>query len=312
MAITMLCWMANQLTLITGKPQRRRFRKPVRKCFTTTWVRFMLPWIGRSVGWTWRRDDIRSVSCVWEGTAVRPASTSALTMSHSSEFPRLLQHRRSKRAPVPPKTTASFIAASRFPLICEQLKKASAGQRAEIVRAIGSFGSDAAPAVNPVMQALGDADPDVRSAAAWAFSQMAGAGVAAVPALEKALADSNPRVRSLSAVALWSMGPKAVAAVPALITALNDPIAYVRAPAADALGNIGPSAKAAVQPLSERLLATDEQAYVLRSVASALGSIGPDAAGALPALQEALKMHRVTYTAHEAILKIKKEPVPMW
>jgi hypothetical protein len=194
----------------------------------------------------------------------------------------------------------------------QQLKKASAGQRAEIVRAIGSFGSDAAPAVNPVMQALGDADPDVRSAAAWAFSQMAGAGVAAVAALEKALADSNPRVRSLSAVALWSMGPTAVAAVPALITALNDPIAYVRAPAADALGNIGPSAKAAVQPLGERLLATDEQAYVLRSVASALGSIGPDAAAALPALQEALKMHRVTYTAHEAILKIKKEPVPMW
>jgi len=25
-----------------------------------------------------------------------------------------------------------------------------------------------------------------------------------------------------------------------------------------------------------------------------------------------LKMHRVTYTAQEAILKIKKEPVPTW
>ena len=67
----------------------------------------------------------------------------------------------------------------------QQLKYASAGQRAEIVRAVGSFGSDAAPAVDPVMQALGDADPDVRSAAAWAFSQMAGAGVEAVPALER-------------------------------------------------------------------------------------------------------------------------------
>ena len=32
----------------------------------------------------------------------------------------------------------------------------------------------------------------------------------------------------------------------------------------------------------------------------------------LPALQQALKMHRVTYTAQEAILKIKKEPVPAW
>jgi hypothetical protein len=50
----------------------------------------------------------------------------------------------------------------------------------------------------------------------------------------------------------------------------------------------------------------------LRSVAAALGDIGPNAAAALPALQQALKMHRVTYTAQEAILKIKKEPVPTW
>jgi HEAT repeat protein len=141
---------------------------------------------------------------------------------------------------------------------------------------------------------------------------MAAAGALAIPALEKALADVNPRVRSLSAAALRSMGPKAVDAVPVLVQALSDPAAYVRAPAADAIGSIGSTAKAAVQPLIERLLTTGEQVYVLRSVASALGNIGPDAAGALPALEQALKMHRVTYTAQEAILKIKKEPVPTW
>jgi HEAT repeat protein len=108
------------------------------------------------------------------------------------------------------------------------------------------------------------------------------------------------------------MGPKAVAAVSALIHALGDSEAYVRAPVADAIGSIGPMAKAAVQPLTERLLTGGEQVYVLRSVASALGNIGPDAASALPALQQALRMHRVTYTAQEAILKIKKEPVPTW
>ena len=124
--------------------------------------------------------------------------------------------------------------------------------------------------------------------------------------------DVNPRVRSLSAVALRSMGPKAVDAVPALVQALSDRAAYVRAPAADAIGSIGPAARAAVRPLVERLLTTGEQVYVLRSVAAALGNIGPDAASALPALQQALKMHRVTYTAQEAILKIKKEPVPTW
>ena len=183
---------------------------------------------------------------------------------------------------------------------------------AETIRAIGSFGPDAASAVNQIAQALSDPDPDVRSAAAWALSQIGAPGAAAVPALEKSLADSNARVRSLSAVALQSFGPKAVAAVPALITALHDPIPYVRAPAADALGSIGPSAKAAVEALTDRLLITDDQAYVLRSMASALGNIGPAAASALPALQQTLKLHRVVYTAREAILKINQQPVPVW
>ena len=51
---------------------------------------------------------------------------------------------------------------------------------------------------------------------------------------------------------------------------------------------------------------------MLRSVAAALGDIGPDAAVALPSLEQALRMHRVTYTAQEAIMKIKKEPIPSW
>jgi len=194
----------------------------------------------------------------------------------------------------------------------QQLKQASGANRAELVRAIGSFGADAGPAVKAVAEALTHPDPEIRSAAAWALSQMGATAAPAIPALEKTIADTNPRVRSLSAVALRSMGPKAAEAVPALVQALSDPAAYVRAPAADAIGSIGTAAKAAVQPLIERLLATGEQVYVLRSVAAALGDIGPNAAAALPALQQALKMHRVTYTAQEAILKIKKEPVPTW
>src|SRR5437773_3261019 len=194
----------------------------------------------------------------------------------------------------------------------QQLKHASGTNRAEAVRAIGAFGEDAGPAVKAVAEALTDPNTDVRSAAAWALSQMAATGAPAIPALEKTIVDVNPRVRSLSAVALRSMGPKAVDAVPALVQALSDRAAYVRAPAADAIGSIGPAARAAVRPLVERLLTTGEQVYVLRSLAAALGNIGPDAASALPALQQALKMHRVTYTAQEAILKIKKEPVPTW
>jgi len=194
----------------------------------------------------------------------------------------------------------------------QQLRHTSGTNRAEVIRAIGAFGEDAGLAVKAVGEAFVDPDPHVRAAGAWALSQIGASGASAIPVLEKALVDMNPRVRSLSAVALRSMGPKAVDAVPALVQALSDPAAYVRAPAADAIGSVGPAAKDAVKPLSERLLTTGEQVYVLRSIAAALGNIGPDATGALPALDQALKMHRVTYTAQEAILKIKKEPVPAW
>ncbi|MFN7998072.1 MAG: DUF2961 domain-containing protein [Bryobacteraceae bacterium] len=192
------------------------------------------------------------------------------------------------------------------------LKSGTGSSRADVLRSIGSFGPDAAGAVGELSEALSDPDIGVRSAAAWALAQMGAAASPAASALEKTLADSEPRVRSMSAVALRSIGPKAVQAVPALIHAINDSAPYVRAPAADALGRMGPLAKAAVQALSERLASPGEQAYVLRSVSGALGNIGPDAASALPALEQALKMHRVTYAAKEAILKIKQQPVPAW
>jgi len=193
-----------------------------------------------------------------------------------------------------------------------QLKSESASDRASAARAIGAFGPYGAPAVTDLAKALADPDARVRQAAAWAFSQMVDAGAAAVPALAKSLTDADPHVRSMSAVALRSIGPKASDAVPALIQAVNDTDAFVRAPAADALGRIGPAAKSAVQTLQDRLLASLEQVYVLRSVAAALGDIGPVAASALPALEKALKMNRVTSSAREAIMKIKKESVPAW
>ena len=87
-----------------------------------------------------------------------------------------------------------------------ELGRASETGRPAILRAIGAFGADAAPAVNDVAKALGDAAADVRSAAAWALSQM---GTAGAPALERSLSDSNLRARSLSAVALRVMGPAA-------------------------------------------------------------------------------------------------------
>lgn len=193
----------------------------------------------------------------------------------------------------------------------QKLKHSTSAGRPDILRAIGAFGPAGRSATDDLATALSDSKADVRIAAAWALSQLESSGAAGVPALKSSLADPDARVRSLSAVALRSIGPKAVDAAPELIRALNDPAAYVRAPAADALGGIGQGAKAAVPALSA-LLSQPNEVYVWRSAAAALGNIGPDAAAALPALQRALGMHRVTYTAQEAILKIKGEPVPSW
>lgn len=194
-----------------------------------------------------------------------------------------------------------------------ELGRASQADRPAALRAIGSFGADAAPAVKDVAEAMGDTDAEVRSAAAWALSQMGAGGTLGVPALERSLADPDARVRSLSAVALRAMGPNAVKAIPGLVKALDDPSPFVRALAADALGNLGPGGKPVVAVLGRHLVGTNEQVvFVMRSVAAALGNIGPDAASALPALEQALKIHRVSYTAQEAIHKIKGEPVAVW
>ena len=194
----------------------------------------------------------------------------------------------------------------------QKLQHSVGSERAEIIRSIGSFREDGSSATGELSQALKDPDVGVRSAAAWALSQIGPAGAVAVPALANSLTDTDPRVRCLSALALRQMGAKAVFAVPGLIKALSDSEPYVRAPVADALGSIGPAANAGVQPLIERLAISGEQAFVLRSLVAALGNIGPDASSALPALQQMLKLHRVTYTAEEAINKIKRQPVPAW
>jgi hypothetical protein len=213
----------------------------------------------------------------------------------------------------PPHTSAGDAVYRNRPLAAyiRDLQRIPSNGRADALRAIGAFGPDAQSAIDQIVQTLGDSEPQVRIAAAWAISQLGPAGTRAVASLRRLLADRDAKVRSLAAVALRSIGPQAVEAVADLIQALQDSAAYVRAPAAEALGSIGPAAKAAVPALVERLSTADE-VYVWRSIAAALGDIGPDAAEALPVLQRALSMPRVTYTAQEAILKIKKQPVPVW
>lgn len=194
----------------------------------------------------------------------------------------------------------------------ERLKSAVSNDRPDLLRAIGSFGASAAPAVEPLMAALSDGDPETRGAAANALAQIGPPAVRSVPELAKLLADSAPRVRCQAALALKSIGPKSSGAVPELTRALSDSVPYVRASAADALGAIGPGSRAAVSALIERLKTDPGPNYVFDSAIYALGNIGPDAKEALPTLEEISHRVRLTAPAHEAILQIEGKPVPMY
>ena len=193
-----------------------------------------------------------------------------------------------------------------------KLNSAAASEQATALRAIGSFGVEAATASGKLTELLSSSSAEVRGAAANALAQVGPPASQSVPALAKLLSDSWPRVRCQAALSLKSMGGKSSAAVPELTRALGDPVAFVRASAADALGVIGPDSRAAVPALIERLKIDPGPNYVLDSVIYALRDIGPGAKDAVPVLEEISRRPRLTVPAQEAIAQIQGKPVPMY
>ena len=194
----------------------------------------------------------------------------------------------------------------------QQLQSASGLAKIPPIRAIGSFGSDGAAAIAPLVSLLADPSPQIRAAAASALGQVGNASHEAVRALTTALSDSTPSVREFAALGLKAAGLKAASAVPMLARLLSDPVDYVRATAADALGAIGPEASVATDPLAQRLIDQHEQGFVRMSAAYALGDIGPGARDALPVLRQAIVLRRIGAAAQEAILRIDGKPVSVY
>jgi HEAT repeat protein len=164
--------------------------------------------------------------------------------------------------------------AEAVPGLLAALGDANADVREAAAAALGEIG---APAVPGLLAALRDADADVREAAAKALGEIGDA--AAVPGLLAALGDAEANVREAAAKALGQIGD--AAAVPGLLAALRDADADVRRAAA-ALGEIGDAA--AVPGLLAAL--RDADADVRRAAAAALGEIGD--AAAVPGLLAAL------------------------
>jgi hypothetical protein len=90
--------------------------------------------------------------------------------------------------------------------------------RAEAARALAALGPLAEPALDDLMQLLGDSDDEVRVAAAYALGRIAMQPDKIVPMLVESLDDHN-LVRP-AAVAIAAYGPAARSAVPGLASAL--------------------------------------------------------------------------------------------
>jgi HEAT repeat protein len=148
------------------------------------------------------------------------------------------------------------------------------GGAGETVRVLKKGGSEAVPML---IEALGDADPRARYAAAEALGAI---GPDAVASLVEPLKAGDPLVRTGAARALALIGPDARGALPALSATLHDDTTLVAVMAATALGRIG---KEAVPVLSQALDEPNE-VIVRRTILEALRRLGPEAAAAVPVL----------------------------
>jgi len=221
--------------------------------------------------------------------------------------------------PIPPRRPVAGTVYRGKPLnnYTEQLRHAPSEAHAEIIRAIGSLGEEATPAIEALVAALTDTDARVRAAAAWALGQVGAKACKDTPALARLLRDENVQVRESAALALREMGQAAAVAAADLCVALKDPAATVRMSAALALGRMGEAANATVPAMQEALLASNgsemsaDDIQVARNLCYALGDIGPAASPAIPALRKVQHL-RIKYIAEAAIAKIEGKAAPNW
>jgi HEAT repeat protein len=247
---------------------------------------------------------------------------------------RLLALEALKKMPVPMPATVPGV---------RKILRAEASTRGERIAAIeilAYLNVEAAPAVPELKHLMGDADPVLRTKAAWALMNIGPPAALAVPELRAALPgasgyeriyiawglarilpDQPPNLDALTAElagdnvdnaimalrAFINLGPRSVPALETITAALKHPDSGVREWAGDALGRIGPAAQPAVKDLIKAL--ADEVPAVRKWSAFGLGRIGPAAAEATSDLVRLLDDESVD-VCEEAIVALGKIKAP--
>jgi HEAT repeat protein len=151
-------------------------------------------------------------------------------------------------------------------------------RRRRITKELHDHGS---AAIAALIEALGDADVQMRQNAALVLGNLGGGSPSearppldirpALSALIEATRDADPEVRAWAASAIATIGPHAEPAIPALLALLRDPWVGPRNTSCWALGRIGPAARAALPALREAL--NDPSDDVRRSAQDAIWRI---------------------------------------
>jgi len=175
--------------------------------------------------------------------------------------------------------------------------------------AVAAFGDCA---VDPLIVALEDENPQVRVAAAVALEMIGPAAIKAKPILEEMLQSDDDRTNILACGIIRGIGgPDAIELTELVVTLLDNENFHVQYWACRALGGVGPRAAPVAAGKLIELLETGV-ASVRRNAAVALGDIAAgleDQSVVIQALERTTKdySHLVREAAEEALTKISTE-----
>lgn len=133
-----------------------------------------------------------------------------------------------------------------------------------------------------LIEQLGDADVDVRRAAARELADLGRDAILAVPALKGAVQDDDAVVRRLAIHAIGRIGPQAESYLPTLTAALKDDELAVRLAAALAIDRVDPNEESHRKELIAAMRMGEGGIIV------AVGQTGENAAWAVPTFIELL------------------------
>ena len=196
-------------------------------------------------------------------------------------------------------------AAPALPDLAEAIKTGSDEIRLNAAIALGKIGK---ASLETATQLAASEEADVRFYAIWTFGLIGPDAKSSATVVAKALADKNEGIRRKAAFSLGRLGLTDADTVEILVKSLEtDANEDVRMTAADALSKIGTTAV----PALVRAFEKSEKPEINLAILNAFEHIGSDAKAAVPAIQKKFLVEKAhVHQYAQALSKIGKEGLP--